>query len=59
MLRWLFRKFWEDAPRSRGGEIWSPEMQEDGVWVVYQELHRIAEALEGIHYHICDCEDDH
>lgn len=57
MLSWIFRKFWSEAPRFQSEEIWSPEMEEDGIWVIYQELRRIAEALEGIHYHVCDCED--
>ncbi len=57
MLSWLFGKFWDASPRFTSETVWNHVMEEDGIELIRVELDRIADAIEGIHYHICDCED--
>ena len=45
ILRWLFRKFWEYAPRHHE-TIWSSANEDDGIEVIRIELARIATTLE-------------
>lgn len=45
ILKWLFRKFWEHAPRSHE-TIWSSFHEEDGIEVIAYELRRIGDILE-------------
>ena len=47
VIRWLARKFWEEAPVLGGHDtLYSPFNEEDGVEVLRVELSRIASALE-------------
>jgi hypothetical protein len=46
ILKWLFRKFWENAPRHHE-TVWSSFHEEDGIEIIAHELRRIADYLEG------------
>ena len=54
ILKWLFRKFWEDAPRHHE-TVWSSYHEEDGIEVLRymlefqaRQLERIADSLESM-----------
>ena len=47
ILSWLFRKFWEYAPRHHE-TVWSSYHEEDGIEVIAHELRRIGDSLESM-----------
>ncbi len=47
ILKWLFGKFWENAPRHHE-TVWSSFHEEDGIEIIAMELRRIADSLESM-----------
>ncbi len=46
MLKWIFRKFWDQAPRMVSDSIWNHVMEDDATELIRHELERIADTLE-------------
>ena len=46
MIKWLFRRFWMEAPSFRSETQWNMEREEDAWEAITVQLERIADALE-------------